>query len=93
MIGIDGSEKMAETARAIVAANGLQGTVTILQGKVEEIKDLGVDKVRGKHCHGIVTMVMKRMPYMKMDELSAVPNGRRHVMFSHGKTGMHGVPR
>lgn len=45
VIGIDGSKDMAQTARAVVQSNGLEGVITIMHGKVEELGSIGVEQV------------------------------------------------
>jgi hypothetical protein len=42
VVGIDASERIPQLARRIVAANGLEGVVEIVQGKVEELDDEAV---------------------------------------------------
>ena len=46
---MDGSERIAQVAQRLVDANGLSqaggGPVTILQGRLEQLADLPVDKV------------------------------------------------
>lgn len=47
--GVDGSERIAKVAERLVQANGLSqaqgGPVTILQGRLEQLSSLAVDKV------------------------------------------------
>lgn len=49
VVGLDGSERMAGLASAVVTANGLDaasgGPVTILAGRAEDVCDLGHTKV------------------------------------------------
>ena len=49
VVGVDGSTRVADVAKRLVAANGMAdsdgGSITVLQGRLEELPNLPVDQV------------------------------------------------
>ena len=49
VVGVDGSTRIADVAKRLVAANGMAdsdgGSITVLQGRLEELPSLPIDQV------------------------------------------------